>query len=655
MNTEQYNLYIEADEEVTTIISRLHVAHHENVALIVPQHSLLLQSIINLRLLAREAKKQQKNIIIVTQDDEGSVFAKKIGIPTIPLSQWQEDARTRESVQQSIVQESKAISTSTEQIPPSQPVEYVQDESHYSVKEDHVEDETGELVTRSYQEQIHRKKRPVGMDISPSHRPNATQKPTLKQETQVEIITPIQEISPPQEEHALVQETFPVQEKKDQSNPARTLSDPSPIDHQQTQFTLRPSKDKKFAKKSIGSKELEKSESAKVSDSPKKIHAFGWLLAFFSAAFVFGFLVLPYSVVNVTLSESALEESLSLTSKTSFTEVDVQRRMIPLRKIEKEIVRTIAAPATGKEDVQAGKAYGTLKIYNTFSQQPQALVATTRFESPQGQIFRLVKGTTVPGATQKDGVVEPGVVEVSVEADKAGEIGEISSVKWTIPGFANNKEKFSGFYAQNEQPMTDGNAAGKDATVVTVGDIKKLEESSTEGLPEYIAQQLSELLRETETLLPEAISYDITRSQSTVTPGTVAKEAQFVINAQVTAFVFDGQSIDQIADETFFAQRNIDRQSIESTISFEDVNIDTTDEKISFTAILSILSDTEFDQEKFKDQMKGKNQEEIREILENDYPFVSEISLKSYPPFLGSKFSRYSWMTSIKDEVLTEL
>lgn len=76
--------------------------------------------------------------------------------------------------------------------------------------------------------------------------------------------------------------------------------------------------------------------------------------------------------------------------------------------------------------------------------------------------------------------------------------------------------------------------------------------------------------------------------------------------------------------------------------------MDTADEKVSFEGVVTLETNAEFDVEKFKNNMKGKKQEEIKEILEEDYPFVSEIALKSYPPFLGSKFSRYAWMTAVE-------
>ncbi len=644
-------MYIEADEEVTTIISRLHVAHRQNVALVVPQHSLLLQSIINLRLLAREAKKQQKNIVIVTQDEEGSAFAQKIGIATIPLSQWQEDSRTRSSNTEITNQDSHQQTDIEEPVVFQADDELVQDESHYTLTEDHIEDETGETVTRSYEEKIHRAKRPIGMDIAPQAptqvmRQRAVQRP---EEVQVEAK---RELVKPKSDNAYTaistQEVEQINNESAQFSNLQKPVEPTLNSNQQLHYRPRPSKrNTATGHKQVGKVSSDKNIDLPNTEAPRKIHTFGWLFAFLSAAFVIGFLILPYNVVDVKLGDNQFKETLSLTARTSFDSVEVERRMIPLRSIQKDITRTIKSPATGKEDVDAGKAYGTLKIYNTFSESPQPLVATTRFESPQGDIFRLVKATTVPGMKKVNDKLEPGVVEVSVEADKAGALGTIDSVRWTIPGFQNNKEKFASFYAENDQPMTDGNSAGKNAIVVTEQDIKNLEEQSTQGLSEYLAAELGALLRETEVLLPQALTYEITRSESAVTPGTAAPEAQYIINASVTAYVFDSQNIDQIITDAILAKRNIDPSSVENKTEYSNIKLDINDEKLSFESEVSVISNSDFDYDKFKDDMKGKNQEEVKDILKNDYPFVSEIALRSYPPFLSSKFSRYAWMTSL--------
>lgn len=85
MMNNQEKLYIDIDEEITTVIDRLRRTLANIVYVVIPQRALLLQSIVNLKLLEREAKKQGKRIIIMTKDEEGIVFASRAGIEVQPF------------------------------------------------------------------------------------------------------------------------------------------------------------------------------------------------------------------------------------------------------------------------------------------------------------------------------------------------------------------------------------------------------------------------------------------------------------------------------------------------------------------------------------------------------------------------------------------
>ena len=74
-------LYLEADEEITSVIDKLNDLPGHSVALVLPKHAQLTSSVVNLRLLLAEAKKRKKTIAIVTQDKTGTKLATQVGIP----------------------------------------------------------------------------------------------------------------------------------------------------------------------------------------------------------------------------------------------------------------------------------------------------------------------------------------------------------------------------------------------------------------------------------------------------------------------------------------------------------------------------------------------------------------------------------------------
>lgn len=75
-------IYLESDEEITSIIDKLTAAKEKKVAMVLPKNGALLQSLISLRLLAREAKTHQKEIILITDSKIGQRLAGQVGLQT---------------------------------------------------------------------------------------------------------------------------------------------------------------------------------------------------------------------------------------------------------------------------------------------------------------------------------------------------------------------------------------------------------------------------------------------------------------------------------------------------------------------------------------------------------------------------------------------
>jgi len=104
--------------------------------------------------------------------------------------------------------------------------------------------------------------------------------------------------------------------------------------------------------------------------------------------------------------------------------------------------------ASGSQQVSKS-ASGIITIYNNYSGAPQQLVANTRFEAPNGNIYRIHAGVTIPGATQQNGTLTPGSVSATAYADKPGADYNISTAtQFTIPGFKGDP-KYDKFYAQS--------------------------------------------------------------------------------------------------------------------------------------------------------------------------------------------------------------
>lgn len=113
---------------------------------------------------------------------------------------------------------------------------------------------------------------------------------------------------------------------------------------------------------------------------------------------------------------------------------------------------TIAATVTKQVEDYAS---GIITISNAYSSASQKLITNTRFEAPNGNIYRIHEPVTVPGSSVKNGQVIPGTIDVRVYADKPGDSYNISSGTFTVPGFKGSPQ-YTKFGATIKTSITGG-------------------------------------------------------------------------------------------------------------------------------------------------------------------------------------------------------
>lgn len=116
-------------------------------------------------------------------------------------------------------------------------------------------------------------------------------------------------------------------------------------------------------------------------------------------------------------------------------------------------------PAQGTQHVER-KASGTITVLNDYSSAPVKLIKNTRFQTPDGLIFRTPADIVVPG---KKGSA-PGTVEITVVADEAGSQYNIGPVtKFTLPGLKGGV-MYASVYARSSTAMSGGAIGDEPAT-----------------------------------------------------------------------------------------------------------------------------------------------------------------------------------------------
>ncbi len=201
-------------------------------------------------------------------------------------------------------------------------------------------------------------------------------------------------------------------------------------------------------------------------------------------------------------------------------------------KVEQSASREVLA--RGEEQVER-KANGFITVYNTFDENPQRLIKNTRFESPEGLVFRIAESIVVPGMKGDT----PGSVEARVDADTSGAEYNINPTRFTIPGLESDAARFKAFYAESTQKMKGGFSG---VTKVVSADDQAIAERELET--ELRAQLLSAGHAQT----PEGfLLFDegtfITFETPVVEESTNATMATLTMRGTLYGFVFDEKQL----------------------------------------------------------------------------------------------------------------
>lgn len=73
-------VYVEIDEEVTSIFDRTKNIRRKEILLVIPRKAILFQSVVNLKILKKKLSEKGKKLVIITTDRNGQHLAEKVGL-----------------------------------------------------------------------------------------------------------------------------------------------------------------------------------------------------------------------------------------------------------------------------------------------------------------------------------------------------------------------------------------------------------------------------------------------------------------------------------------------------------------------------------------------------------------------------------------------
>lgn len=308
---------------------------------------------------------------------------------------------------------------------------------------------------------------------------------------------------------------------------------------------------------------------------------------------------------------------------TAITEAD---KRIPGQLFTQSRNVNLTFPASGKKQVEK-KATGTVTIYNSYSSDPQPLIATTRLVTPDGKIFRLVNSVTVPGAKIVEGKIIASSLDAAVAADKAGEDYNVGPVShFTIPGLKGTP-KFEAFYAESKLAMSGGYIG--EVAFPTEADIKnakeELQKTLEVALKTFFATQIPSNLK-----LINGASQTIYKEPKV--NSEVNGEGQFSIFGEVvgSVLVFREQDLMELLRLKVKKELGGDFEILNSELEYGEARGDFNRGRASFSVKFAGTVARTIDTASLQERLLGKTQNDLQGIVFS-VPGLESVQVSLWP------------------------
>lgn len=649
--------FIDSDEEIISVIGQLRKSSDPENYFVFPKRSLVLQSAVNLRLFQREAEKQGKKIIIVSQDETGRQLAERVGIPTKDYA----------AEIGSLRQESQPM---TDRIRPEnrQPAVAGMPPHRDAAPERHFDplmpsanrigsdsfapsgDASAALPAR----------RTVQTAAAPESQPETAAAKRLRiRDASPRYQTALNsksDIRPPREGEAMTRRHVvePVESRVLSATPHQSYRPaPDMAAHPVQDFSERNQKLQKFfnreaAPQNRPSVSLRNAPNARPETAPsrssvssgrapvsswKTVSSIALSLLFLSGVGAAVYFLVPKATVIVTPHDITRDITAKYEGRTIAPIGDKSENVVPVRKIERSYTTKLSGTATGKSSAGNQKARGTIIISNEYSSDSQPLISTTRFETGDGKIFRLAESVTVPGMTIQNGKREAGVVEAVVVADEAGDAYNIGPASFTVPGFKGSS-KYDTFSARSTKAFTGGGAGGDGMMSITKEDIdkslQKLKELSKE---EFLAAVKQDLLPE-ERIIDDSVEIREDGAPALPLIGSIGESFDIEQRFDGKVFVVSEQALkDKLAEKNQPELKDVAFAVIGATLSFENVIPHYDENTVEFSVQSALSLESVIMKDALREELLGQDEKGIKAILEK-HPEIKKIEVNFTPEFL---------------------
>lgn len=356
------------------------------------------------------------------------------------------------------------------------------------------------------------------------------------------------------------------------------------------------------------------------------------LIAVFGLALIFGLMSLfaraSVSVLakNITVP---LQANLSASKDQPAGQFGYQ-----IVSVSKSTQKEVIAGAEKQSDT---KASGTIVIYNSGG-TVQNLLITTRFENPDGLIYKTVKAISVPKAFIQNKQTVPGSVMAQVLADQSGDKYNIGLSDFTVPGFKGSPQ-FKNVYGRSKTAMAGGFSGMKKS--VDVATLNQAGNDLQNSLKSELEKQISTVIPQNFILFPQSISYNFggVSEKSNDTPGKTTLQ----ISGTASAIIFDKVLLSQKIVSVTSSSTTLNNSAEVSNLNNLKLTLlqpSAITKDYSGVVSFELKGDAKiiwlFDQSALKNDLLGIKKSDLPSLLKAKYPTIQEARAKIFPIWKGS-------------------
>ncbi|MCK5084729.1 MAG: hypothetical protein KAQ64_03675 [Candidatus Pacebacteria bacterium] len=571
-NDDQNKIYIKKDEEIPSIISRIKKREEKEIILIVPHNALILNNVLNLKILKKEAEDLNKNISVITASGNNETRSESVEAKSDIAGSG------KKNLVSSVM---KADDFQKFKKDKDADISF-QKGNEFSARSSFENKDKTDLSNDSNNAETGHEKKVKMFDI-------------------VKKVNNLDEIG-----------------DKDYKHDAEKIKNNKADDHQES-FKDGGDDIKPQMKERVMKPVQKASKKTKTTILPllsSKIVALFIFISFVAVSLAVAF-ILPKADINIVLKKEVAVYDFEFTADASLDKIDAVNNKIPLETIEISSEESGNYPATGKKHVQK-KASGEITVFNEYSSSPQRLVATTRFLSKtSGKLFRIKEAVTIPGFSRVEGVDVPGQVTIRIYADKFGEEYNIGADSFHLPKLQEiGSPKYTSIYARSIKSMSGG--MDKEVSYFSESDHITAKEKLVKLAKEKNEKDLLGKISEEVLLLESTKKEEDLEISTDIEVGDIVDSFQMSVKAKTSAFLVVRADLDEIINEKINSRLDTNRKLLDNSRSYEvgEVVINE-NERIAMQIHIKQGLIVKVDIDKLKKDIAGKSEVELKSYFSN--------------------------------------